>query len=172
MPLKKLRDVAFPVYRLRAHDELYTNPLGIRIIATPYREWALDDTNLDEPYAIRRIRMKSAGREVYPLNDKYDTFSDVVHKPSGTVFIDSEGDLFEYNKAGKYWNLQYYEIDYMELIDEGIGTIVWVRGISVPFIFYTILNTQLKYIGLLDKHGMFVAYDLSFEKKPNSRRML
>jgi hypothetical protein len=165
-------DIVFPVHRIRIHNSIYTNPLGLIIVEGRNKDWILDDTNMSESFPIRRIKLASLGREVYPLRDKYDHFSQVVHKPSNTTFIDSEGTLFTYSKAGKYWNLVYHPIERMQLTESGVSTLIHIRGIPMPFLFHTILSTSIKYMGLLTKHGMYIPYDLSTYNKPNGRRMI
>lgn len=165
---KKISEIVFPIYKLPKHRRIYTNSLGIIYMETEKNVWVLDDTNLTTPFFVRRTYILASGRKLYPLKKAIALPMNLIQEPGNTCYMDSSGSIFKYKKGGKYWKLKYYEIDNMELVME--GTRISCAGMS--FFFGTNLSTTSKYLGLLEKAGMYIPYDLSVDKKKTTRRMI
>lgn len=167
-----LSKMKFPLFKMRAFEEITTNGFGHIVVVTNNNKWVLDDPSIDEPdYFRRRIIMKSRKYELYPLYEKVDNISQLMKYKSGTYFIDRSGKYFKYKKGNKYYNLNYWKIK-KRLYDPNRGSMVFVKGLPMPFYFATRVPFNYKYLGLLNVDGGFLVYDLSEEKKDDTRRKL
>ena len=47
---------------------------------------------------------------------------------------------------------------------------LFVDGLPMPFYFSTRVPVQIQYMGVLEVNGGYIPYELTIEKKKNSRR--
>lgn len=167
-----LSNIMFPAFMLRGHEEIYTNPLGIRMVRTQFDTYVLDDVAENGgTLAQSRLRLKILGRTMYRLGHHVDTALELLVQPGGTTFIDSLGQLFTYTKGSEYYVLAYYKIDSLTLLGDD-STLVKLLGIDIPFIFGCIINTEMKYMGVLSSNGKYIPYSFSRTKRPSTRRKI
>ena len=172
MRSKKLHELVFPVYKMGAFEEIYTSPLGHVMISTHKKVYTLDDTNSSEPsYAVRRIHLKGKGFDLYHLNKKINTFSNIINYPTGTYFIDAKGYIFKYKKDRKYYKLNCHKIT-KRVFDPSRGSMLFSKDLPYPVFFLGKLNLDYKYMGILDVEGGGLLYNVTEQPFNPTRRMI
>jgi len=152
-------------------EEIKTNPLGLTKIRTIKGWFILDDTSiLGYTMAERRLKIKTAGAELYPLYERVDMLRQLCKYKTGTNFVNAIGKVFSYKKSSGLNKIQSCKIISAFTPPEG-QTVFYCEEVPQPFI--TTLNLEdINYASLMDtKNGIFL-YDLTTEKHELYRRKI
>lgn len=165
-------DIIFPLFPLGLGIEGFYEEDKVLFVKdhTGYR--ILDDKNLSgDSLGERRLHLKAETKQIYPLKRKIDTFIDLVkYSKVYKYYIDVEGRQFKYNKT-RFAKLLYRPILFSKFV-EGKGTVFTVKGVNSWFEVNYLLHPEARWAGLLKIDRTWLLYDLSFEKKQDSRRKI
>lgn len=164
-----LKEIKFPVYRIREN-------LGIReeskitfVTNCSNEEKIIDNKNLvGDTLGLRRLRISK--EYIYPL-DKAIPNLQILLKYANHTFIDTYGKVFTYKKGSKFYKLTYEKIIRVVEYHDGEGSaLVYAQGINYPFtVSYYPFVLYDAYIGLIHYKGGYIYYEVSKEKKKDTR---
>lgn len=166
-----LTDINYPIFPIRGNRRVYIEN-GIDMVDTVVKTWQIDNKNLvGNTLAERRFGIEREDR--YPLTVTIFNISQLLNYKKSNKFIDSLGHIFKYKKT-RYEKLTYHKVIGKTDIGEGVYA-VYVEEYASPFyvsyaLFNKVFDYDTVYIGLLGYHGGQIVYELTTEKKENTRR--
>jgi len=140
--------------------------------ATSYNIRLVDDKNLPQrTLGLRRLALKTSGEKLYPVNTAIYLLADLIKLgKSKTWFIDSSGQVFQYEKNTRA-KLSTKKIKQV-LPADGIGCVIELHGISSRFkTLHRPKDTEV-YARVLHLGMGFLFYGFCEEIKPDSWRMV
>lgn len=169
-----LTDIVYPIFPIRKYNKLYVEAeTGIDKVETVIKDWILDNKNLSgDTLASRRLKIPL--KERYPLSFTLFNLIQLLNYKKGSIFIDSMGYIFKYNKTRREL-LKYHKIIGKKQISEG-QVALYTEEYSMPFyVSNTLFNRIFEYgkylyIGLLGYHGGFLVYELCNKRKLSTWR--
>lgn len=175
----RLDNISFPVFRLAAGMPTTQDGVSFFLYGrdiqsedAEYKVAVVDDKNRKEPtLALRRLAMKTEGIHLYPIKTGIFFLADLIKlAKKGTVFIDKEGNIFEYEKS-QWVNLIFKPIS--KIVPNNVGgAIIEVKGL--PFRFKTLhAPTQDQtHAGLLVYGNSYILYGLYDQKYDDTKRLI
>lgn len=159
-----LPKVSWPIFVIRDHEWISKGKIkdkyGVRV---------LDNINATGNLGQRRLTIKP--QDLYPLKKAIYNLKDMLKiSRRNKTFIDSEGKVFRLQKK-KYYPLLYKKIIKQFLV-ENVGTVFYLAGINTPFEVKGILNSDIKYVGVLKIGKGYLLYEFSKERKKKSRKLI
>lgn len=167
-----LRSITFPLFKLRSYLSIDTNPLGLVKITTVKNTYILDDTGINAAFPDRRMRLQSLypNKEIYPLKEKVIYFRQLIKYKSGTTFIDYNGNIVQYNKSSKLFDIKSYKIE--KRVAQGNWTIIYVTGQELPFLIGQVVPSTTTHASIMHTKWGPLLYDLtSSYHKPYKRKI-
>ena len=163
-----LKNIKFPVYSIGGHSKIWSENNVLFLESESGIIYKMDNKNL--PFdTLGKRRLRISKKERYRFTGTYFTIAQLV-KSNKKLFIDNEGKLINYKKNRRV-NLIYREIIKKKLV-EGKGILLYVKGISVPFLVSNFIYNGEAYLGLLNISDGYLIYELSEERKPDSWRKI
>lgn len=167
-----INSIVFPIYKLRSYIKLEQTPLDTVEVTTIKGKYILDDKNINETFAKRRLILKSKYPEekIYKLKEKVSYLRQLVKYKSGTTFIDYNGDIFKYKKSSKLFLIKSHKIERTK--EHGNWTVFEVAGIETPFMIGEPLKYNIKYASIMHTQWGPFLYDLTSKPHEPYRRKL
>lgn len=167
-----INNIVFPIYKLRSYIKLEQTPLDTVEVTTIKGKYILDDKNINETFAKRRLILKSKYPEekIYKLKEKVSYLRQLVKYKSGTTFIDYNGDIFKYKKSSKLFPIKSHKIERTK--EHGNWTVFEVVGIETPFMIGEPLKYNIKYASIMHTQWGPFLYDLTSKPHEPYRRKL
>jgi len=163
-----LKGINFPIFAIGSHARLWYENSVLFLKSESGIIYKVDNKNL--PYdTLAKRRRKIPKKERYNFIGTYFTFAQLV-KSNKKLFVDSSGKLFKYKKDRRV-SLIYKKIIGFKRI-EGEGFLIFVKGITTPFLVSALVYNFEKYIGLLIIDGGYLIYEFTKEQKPNTWRKI
>jgi len=165
-------EIVFPIFPLGSGIESFYKEDGVLFAKDTRGYRILDDRNIAGDYlGVRRLHIKADKRSIYPLKRKIDTFIDLVkYSAIYKFYVDFNGKPFKYTKT-RYAQLVYKPIQYSKFV-EGKGTVFTVKGVNSWFEVDYVIHPDACWVGLLKVDRSWFLYELSFEKKEDTRRKI
>lgn len=168
-------NIAFPVYLVGAHKPTVTNGIMYYVQANEedsvYRAVLVDDKNLTGTFAMRRLQIKEKKYPLFKLRYAIFFIADLIKlAKKGTWFIDSEGNLFQYEKTLRV-PLVYKKISQLIPIKTG-GCIVEVEGLSERFKTLHMPTNNPTWAGILQVRKSAILYGLYDKQYKNTTRLI
>ena len=156
---KKLKRIQFPVYLLPHENWSFSD--GLMFMDRK----VVDDQN-QEGLSLGKRRLMTP-HELFPLKSSVDSLQGLL-KQTVKTFIDSSGQPFVYEKT-KRCELKYFSICRKEL--RLSHTVLWLRGVSVPFSVPRPPEAGMTFAGVLTLHGLpWILYEYADEQKKTTWR--
>lgn len=169
-----LKNISFPLYKLRKYDEIYSTPLGIKKIRTYFDEYILDDPSLPGDYEERRIRLiqRYGKKKVYKLTERVDLLRQLVKYKSGSKFINLKGEIYEYRKSSKLYPV--ISVPIIKIDEHGDNwSVLTLKHEHQKFLVgFDVERKNIKYASLMiTEYGPFL-YDLTKEPHDSYKRKI
>lgn len=167
-----IHQIVFPLYKLRKHLKIETNPLGLVKITSIKGTYILDDTSIRGTFAERRVILSTQypKEKLYTLKEKILYLRQLVKYKSGTVFIDYNGNIFKYKKGNRLYQVKSHKIE--KKTPYGNWTILKIIGIETPFLIgHNLLPTTTHASIMYTQWGPFL-YDLTNTEHELYRRKI
>jgi hypothetical protein len=166
-----LRQVEFPLYKLRSYLDIDNDLLGRVIVTTIKGEYILDDYSYNGTFEERRHKIaENEPDKLYKLKERVIYLRQLVKYKSGTTFIDFNGSLMKYAKSSKLYFIRSYKI--MRKRDHGNWTIINVNKLEQPMLIGQVVLPTTTHASIMEtKHGPFL-YDLTSEYHEPYRRKI
>jgi hypothetical protein len=166
-----LQEINYPVFQLRNERPQVENDVTFYLSGKwdkdgnetlHYR--IIDDKSLPgDTLGKRRIRLKVAEEEVYPLRRAIFFLGDLIKLAKANVwFIDNLGKIFTYKKTARA-KLSFHKVIKIFRIPSG-GVIVEVEGISTRFKAMYPPDVDNRYAGILHMNMSLILYGFYNEK--------
>jgi hypothetical protein len=129
-----IRNVKFPLYKLRAYLEINKNPLGLVKVTTIKGTYILDDISIPGTFAERRLKLAEQypKEKIYKLKEQVIYLRQLIKYKTGTTFIDYEGNIIKYKKSSKLFDVKAHKITRKRPYHN--WTIIELNGIEIPFL--------------------------------------
>lgn len=169
MRLLKLEDICFPVYSLsKNYEKIYTE-FNILYIQTASGTYVLDNKNMNGNTLGER-RAKIENTKLYKPKKTCYSVAQLL-KCKSNIFIDNIGTVFKYKKT-KYVPLKYHKILSIHYREKFGDYFLLVKDIFFPIVVnYREANTY-SYAGILHTPTGYILYELSEDKKPDTKRKI
>lgn len=163
----KITDIVFPIFKLRGLDHIHTDN-NVVYIKSYTGTYIIDNKNLlGDSLGKRRLRIPKI--DLYPLNVCINNIKGLIQLNVGTQkYIDYNGNIFEYTKK-KYYKLIYRPITKYRKVD-GVGVVIYVREIITPFTIPYETDLLDKFAGILKLNTGYMLYEITNERKKDTRR--
>lgn len=183
MNATSLAEIAYPVFKLGIDKPVIDNGLvyyyyenivededGDLVEQNQYR--LIDDRNIPfNSLAMRRLAAKQNGAKLFKIKIAIFFLGDLVKIAKPNIwFIDSNGKLFNYNKATRVL-LKFYKIKYNIPISIG-GSIIEVEGIATRFKILFSPDRDKKYAGILHMGKSLILYGVYSKKYTDTWRKI
>tara|TARA_B110000977_G_C11064909_1_gene487415 strand:- start:1287 stop:1784 length:498 start_codon:yes stop_codon:yes gene_type:complete len=157
---KTVHTLQFPIFLLESDEWEYADGilfLGGRV---------LDDTN-QVGLTLGARRLQTPFKSLVPLRKMISTPNGIL-KQSTQYFIDNKGMPFIYEKT-KFMHLKYLKIKRVE--KKGTGSLVFVKGSSIPFTVPRPPSIEMIWAGVLHHHKLpWMLYEYSETKLKDTKR--
>lgn len=177
--MKNLTDIQFPIYQLRPHKEIQQSIVGpVLIYGAAGQIYALDDISLPGSFAARRLQLEEQCKEVeevkfYKLRVCLKSLAELLHdirRNRFRMYVDSTGYIFKYEPT-TFYTLEYRKITKI-VNTTGKSWHIEVSGVNTPLKLTYQPHLSLQYAGIIKLPTGYIVYELSSEKKPNTRRKI
>ena len=132
----------------------------------------IDDKNIKEgTLSRRRLKMRSEGAPMYPLNKAIFFLGDFIKMAAaGYWFIDVYGNLFTYKKSIRA-KLVFKKVKKI-IPAKSMGSIIEVEGVPNRFKTLHVIKESQRYAGILQHNGINILYGLYDQPYKESWRMI
>ena len=163
-----LKDIKFPVFSIGSHKKLWYENNNLYLLSESDIIYKVDNKN--HPYdSLSKRRARIPRNQRYNFIGTYFTFAQLV-KSNKKDFIDSTGRVFRYKKDRRV-NLIYRKIIKAQAV-ENEGFVLYLKGISCPFVVSALVYNYEKYAGVLSINNGYLLYELSEDKKSDTWRKI
>jgi hypothetical protein len=168
----RLDRLRFPLYKLRAYIDIDTNLLGKTKITTVKGVYVFDDKSLKGDFEERRAQLPSAypDEKVYKLKERVIYMRQLVKYKSGTTFVDSDGNIIQYKKSTKQFEIRSLKITRVR--NYGNWSIIYLEGDEQMYIVGHIVLPTTKYASLMYTKWGPLLYDLTSKKHEPYKRKI
>ena len=156
-----INHVVFPLYKLRSHLKIETNPLGLVKITTIKGTYILDDTSISGTFEERRMILATQypPEKLYKLKEKVSYLRQLVKYKTGSKFVDYDGNILKYKKGNRLYEVRSHKIDRKTYYNN--WTIIRVIGIEQPYLVAHLVMPTTTHVSIMyTKWGPFL-YDLT-----------
>lgn len=162
--------IEFPLYKLRSYLKISKNPLGKIKITTIKGTYVFDDLSIPGTFEERRAKLsiRYPGEKIYKLKERILYLRQLVKYKSGTTFVDTEGNLFKYNKSSKLFKITSHKITRRK--PYGNWTILNVEGQEQTYLVGQTVLPTTTHASIMDTKWGPMLYDLTNEKHEPYRR--
>lgn len=176
----RLQEISFPVFKLKNEKPLESSGLvyylqeSFNTDTAEYKRTIkiVDDRNVaHETLSRRRLDILANGGQLYPIRRAVYFLGDFIKlNGSGTWWIDSVGNVFEYKKSRRA-KLRFFEIKQVWPLDT-MGAVIEVHGL--PQRFKTLFKPEfgVRWAGILDFDRNKILYGLYKEKHSDTWRLV
>jgi hypothetical protein len=162
----------FPLFKIGKYENIEKTPLGKIYITTVYDKYVLDDTSVEgETLGQRRLKLALKGHNLYKFRGKVDTLKQLIKHPSGTIFLDNNGNIFKYRKGRKLFKVVSHKVLKRENKDDGV--VVTIQDYPTPhFIPSKKVADNTNYVSIMLTNTGPLIYDYTSEPHKVYRRSL
>lgn len=172
-------DIKFPIYPIRNHKRIINKGKGpVILISVTNLAYVIDDTSLEGTFGQRRMKVeaslkKSTDFYFYRLKKALRGWAELtkdLKKNKVRMYVDSTGYIFKYQPS-TFYPLRYHKI--LKRINvTGKGWSIEVSGVPWPLKLNYIPTVDMQYAGIIKLPTGYTVYELSSEKKPDTRRKI
>jgi hypothetical protein len=129
----------------------------------------VDDRNIpSKSLGIRRL--KTPFRDLLPLQKSINSFTGIVKNTGNTVYIDSAGNIFLYEKT-VMCKVKYHKIHRVDKKDT--ASVLWVKGINFGFDIPRPPSPEMEWVGVLYFKGLpWKLYEFSEVKLKDTNKKI
>jgi hypothetical protein len=169
-----MKQVSFPIWRLRKCQQIKTNPLGLTKLKTGKGWFILDDKGIPgDTLAERRLRLINKGKKknLYKLTEQVNYMRQMFKYKTKTNFIDSKGLVFTYVKSSGLNQVVSRKIIQFAKVQS--FNVFIVEGVDSPFLVdYELKDRGIKFASIMQtRQGPFL-YDLTKDYHEHYRRKI
>jgi hypothetical protein len=168
----ELTQVEFPLFKMRAFNSIEKSPLGLVKVHTVKGTYILDDLSINDSFIQRRIKLAQAnpGKKIYSLSERVSYLRQLVKYKSGSIFVDYNGNLINYRKSSKLYNVTSHKIVNKTKRDN--WTIIHLVDIEIPFLVALSSTSKATHASIMDTQWGPFLYDLTSEPHAPFKRKI
>lgn len=165
-----MKNVNFPLYKLRSYLKIDKKPLGPIEITTIKNTYIFDDLSIPGTFEERRAQLaiRHPNKPIYKLKEQVLYLRQLVKYRSGTTFVDMDGHLFKYHKSSKLFKVTSHEITRKR--PYGNWTILSIEGEEQPYLVGQIVLPTTTHASIMHTKWGPMLYDLTSKKHEPYRR--
>ena len=167
-----MEGVKFPLYKLRSYISIDRYRFDAIKITTIRGTYIFDDHSIPGTFEERRAKlsMMHPNMPVYKLKERVLYLRQLVKYKSGTTFVDSEGNIFKYQKSSKLFKITSHKITRKKAY--GNWTILNVEGQEQPFLVGQAVLPTTTHASIMHSSWGPMLYDLtSKQHEPYKRKI-
>ena len=168
------KQINFPLFKLGEYEEIEETLMGKVYIYTTRGKYLLDNKALPySKYSQRRLRLKGTKKvPLYKFRATVHNLRNLVKFPSGTRFIDVQGNLFKYKKQRKLYKVLSHKILKKKPTNDG-SCIVHIEKFNSPYLIDSnFVASNTNYISIIYTKDGPLIYDYTTERHEPYRRSI